>query len=306
LSSHASVFSVEFAALHFTDPSSNHYAYRLEGFDRDWVQADAAHHSATYTNLTPGHYVFRVKASNHLGQWSDEAASLPVTLQPPYWSTWWFRAAAVVLALGALGALHRARIARLTRHQAELETLVAIRTGELQESNRKLAALSATDGLTGIANRRGFDIALEAEWRRGARNAQPLALVMIDVDYFKKYNDHYGHLAGDHCLRNVAKLISSHGRRTSDLVARYGGEEFALLAAATTAAEALAIIEALCADVRRLALPHEQSPFGIITISAGVASMVPGDGMTAEMLVSEADQAMYRAKAAGRNQALLG
>jgi diguanylate cyclase (GGDEF)-like protein len=306
LSAHASVFSIEFAALHFTEPASNRYAYRLEGFDRDWVQADAAHHSATYTNLAAGHYVFRVKASNYLGQWSDEAATVPVTILPPYWASWWFRAAAILLALGALGGIYRWRIARLTRHQAELETLVAVRTSELQESNRKLAALSATDGLTGIANRRGFDIALEAEWRRGARNVQPLALVMIDVDHFKKYNDHYGHLAGDHCLRNVAKLIGSHGRRTSDLVARYGGEEFALLAAATTAADALAIAEALCADVRRLALPHEQSPFGIITISAGVASMVPGDGKTAEMLVSEADQVMYRAKAAGRNQAMLG
>jgi diguanylate cyclase (GGDEF)-like protein len=153
--------------------------------------------------------------------------------------------------VGTLVLAYKTRINRLTRHQAELEQTVAARTAELEESNRKLAALSTTDGLTGVSNRRGFDLALEAEWRRAARTGQTLALAMLDVDYFKKYNDHYGHLAGDAALRTVADLITTHGRRTSDIVARYGGEEFALLAAATDATDAFGVAEEICAELAR-------------------------------------------------------
>ncbi|MBA5640306.1 diguanylate cyclase [Duganella sp. LX20W] len=305
LSSQASVFSLEFAALHYADPAANRYAYQLQGFDRDWVETDAAHRSATYTNLNPGTYVFRVRAANHRGVWSPEPATLLVTIEPPLWQTWWFRALAGVLVAAALLGAHRWRIARLTRHQRQLEQLVTARTAELEESNRKLAALSTTDGLTGVRNRRGFDEALAAEWRRAARTGQSLALSMLDVDHFKKYNDHYGHLAGDACLQKVATLITAHGRRTSDLVARYGGEEFALLAAATDATDAFGIAEAICAELARLRLPHDGSPFGTVTISVGVAVMVPTEGTTPDMLVRMADRALYRAKEKGRNMALL-
>lgn len=305
LSSQASVFSLEFAALHYADPAANRYAYQLQGFDRDWVETDAAHRSATYTNLNPGQYVFRVRAANHRGVWSPEPATLLVTIEPPLWQTWWFRALAGVLAAAALLGAHRWRIVRLTRHQRQLEQLVTARTAELEESNRKLAALSTTDGLTGVRNRRGFDAALAAEWRRAARTGQSLALSMLDVDHFKKYNDRYGHLAGDACLQQVAALIMAHGRRTSDLVARYGGEEFALLAAATDATDAFGIAETICAELARLGLPHDDSPFGTVTISVGVAVMVPTEGSTPDMLVRQADRALYQAKEKGRNMALL-
>src|SRR5471032_269536 len=305
LSSQASVFSLEFAALHYTEPSENRYAYQLQGFDREWVETDAAHRTASYTNLNPGNYVFRVKAANHLGVWSPEPASLQITITPPFYNTWWFRLAAFVIVAGSLLGAHRWRIARLTRMQTELEQLVTARTGELEESNRKLAALSTTDGLTGVSNRRGFDLALEAEWRRAARTGQTLALSMLDVDYFKKYNDHYGHLAGDSTLRTVAELITTHGRRTTDLVARYGGEEFALLAAATDATDAFGVAEEICAELARRQLPHEQSPFGILTISIGVAVMVPTEDSSPELLVQMADRALYRAKEKGSNMALL-
>ncbi|MBY0556136.1 MAG: diguanylate cyclase [Burkholderiaceae bacterium] len=305
LSAQASVFSLEFAALHYTEPSLNRYAYQLVGFDQDWVETDAAHRSASYTNLNPGHYTFRVKAANHLGVWNPEPATLAVTITPPFWQRWWFRTAAVVLVVGSLLLLYKIRIRRLTRRQARLEEQVAARTAELEESNRKLAALSTTDGLTGVSNRRGFDLALETEWRRAARTGQTLALTMLDVDYFKKYNDHYGHLAGDSALRSVAELITSHGRRTTDLVARYGGEEFALLAAATDATDAYGTAQEICAELMRRQLPHEASPFGVMTISIGVAAMVPSDASSPEELVQMADRALYRAKEKGRNMALL-
>jgi diguanylate cyclase (GGDEF)-like protein len=196
----------------------------------------------------------------------------------------------------------------LTRRQKQLQALVAARTGELEESNAKLATLSSTDGLTGITNRRGFDDALENEWRRARRNGAPLALCMLDVDHFKSYNDRYGHQAGDHCLRLVAGVIDSFGRRPGDLVARYGGEEFTLLAPATDAAEALALAESICLELARLALPHDQSPYGVVTVSIGVAAIGPAnmsDSTESSLLVGLADQALYRAKQAGRNRAAM-
>ncbi|MES2074500.1 MAG: diguanylate cyclase, partial [Pseudomonadota bacterium] len=217
----------------------------------------------------------------------------------------WFRLLAGLLAAGALLGAHLLRLKRVTRQQRELRQLVTERTGELEASNRKLAALSTTDGLTGVANRRGFDLALEREWRRAERTGQTVALTMLDVDHFKKYNDHYGHLAGDACLRAVAELITSHGRRTTDLVARYGGEEFALLAAATDNADAFGVAEAICAELVKLQLPHAASPFGVVTISIGVAVLLPGGDNTPERLLQQADRAMYRAKEKGRNMALL-
>jgi len=305
LSSQATAFTLEFAALHYTEPSQNRYAYRLEGFDPDWQETDAERRVATYTNLDPGRYVFRVRAANHQGSWSEEAATLNVTITPPFWQTTWFRVGAVALVLGGLWGLYHWRIRRLTRHQAKLEQLVHARTAELEESNRKLEALSQTDGLTGVGNRRGFDLALEAEWRRALRTGQPLALSMLDVDYFKKYNDRYGHLAGDTTLRTVAHLITEHGRRSSDLVARYGGEEFALLSVATPGADAIGVAQTICDELARLKLPHDASPLGYVTISIGVAVLVPSENGRPEQLVRLADEALYRAKQRGRNQALL-
>ena len=308
LSVQESVFAFEFSSLHYTDPGRNMYAHRLRGFDRDWVVTDANHRTATYTNLDAGKYVFEVKAANEQGIWSDQPARVTVNILPPWWETWWARAIAALLVISLLAALYRARVKSLTRRQKDLQALVAARTGELEESNAKLATLSSTDGLTGITNRRGFDDALEAEWRRARRNGAPLALAMLDVDHFKNYNDCYGHQAGDHCLRLVANVIESFGRRPGDLVARYGGEEFALLAPATEAAEALALAEAICVELARLALPHAESPWGVVTVSIGVAALEPAElaeSADSALLVGLADQALYRAKQAGRNRAAM-
>ena len=300
------VFSIEFAALHYTDPARNTYAYRLKGFDRDWVRADAAHRSATYTNLDPGTYEFEVKAANHQGVASAAPARLTVTVLPPWWKTWWLRVLLALLAWWLLSEAYKARVRRLTRRQTQLQAMVAARTSELERSNAKLAELSATDGLTGIYNRRGFDAAIDSEWKRAGRSHHPLALAMLDVDHFKSYNDLYGHQAGDECLRTVANLIAVHGRRTGDVVARYGGEEFALMAPGQDAAQALLVAQGICLALQSMALPHAGSPYGVVTISVGVAAQVPGaDEETAANLIWSADRALYRAKLEGRNRANL-
>lgn len=176
---------------------------------------------------------------------------------------------------------------------------------ELKCAREKLLQLALTDGLTGIANRRKFDEQLAQEWQRAVRMHQPLSVVMVDVDWFKNYNDYYGHQAGDECLRQVANHLTCSVKRGSDFVARYGGEEFALILPMTTAQAALKIANAMCRNLSEIALPHATSEFGRLTLSAGVAVDEPSKHKTAEELVQHADHALYTAKNQGRNQAVL-
>ena len=183
----------------------------------------------------------------------------------------------------------------------ELELVVEERTRALEEANSKLEALSNTDALTGVANRRNFDRVLAREWNRGQRAATPLALVMLDVDHLKHFNDQYGHLAGDDCLVAIARVLLQAGRRAGDLVARYGGEEFVVLVPGTSGVDALATARHIQNEVWALELPHAETAPGIVTISLGVASVVPSTQHTPEHLLREADSALYRAKRSGRN-----
>jgi diguanylate cyclase (GGDEF)-like protein len=183
----------------------------------------------------------------------------------------------------------------------ELELLVEERTRALGEANSALEALSNTDALTGIANRRRFDHVLAQEWNRGQRAGTPLALVILDVDHFKHFNDLYGHLAGDDCLVALALVLKHAGRRAGDLVARYGGEEFVLLVPQTSELDAFASARHIQSEIWSLALPHADTAPGIVTVSLGVASVVPSGQHTPEELVREADSALYRAKRLGRN-----
>ena len=187
---------------------------------------------------------------------------------------------------------------------ASLEVKVRERTEALETANRQLTELTVTDALTGLANRRHFDLALVEEWARAQRSGQPLALLMVDVDFFKPYNDHYGHQAGDDCLRRVAHFLRGAARRAGDLVARYGGEEFAVVAADTDLAAALSLAEAMRATVAAAAIPHAVTPVagGTATVSIGVAVTVPKFGETPERLLLRADAALYLAKSQGRNR----
>ena len=176
---------------------------------------------------------------------------------------------------------------------------------ELKYAREKLTKLAITDGLTGIANRRYFDDQLAHEWSRARRLNQPLAIAMIDVDWFKKYNDHYGHQGGDDCLRQVASVLSNIAKRDSDFVARYGGEEFAVILPMTQAENALALSKNICIALSDLALPHALSDFGRVTLSVGVAVGCPKQNSTPDNLLLNADKALYTAKEHGRNQAVL-
>jgi diguanylate cyclase (GGDEF)-like protein len=176
---------------------------------------------------------------------------------------------------------------------------------ELKYAREKLTKLAITDGLTGIANRRYFDDQLAHEWTRARRLNQTLAIAMIDVDWFKKYNDHYGHQGGDDCLRQVANALSNVAKRDSDFVARYGGEEFAIILPMTQAENALELSKNICLALSNLELPHALSDFGHVTLSVGVAVGCPKQNTTPHNLLVNADKALYTAKEKGRNRAVL-
>jgi diguanylate cyclase (GGDEF)-like protein len=185
---------------------------------------------------------------------------------------------------------------------ASLEQKVAERTDALEAANRELAQLALTDALTGLTNRRGFDEALAAQWRRALRANTSIGLVMIDIDEFKAFNDIYGHLAGDGCLQRVAATLRDGVRPESDLAARYGGEEFVLILTDNDLAETYASAERLRRAVAALREPHARSAHGIVTISVGIVAFVPSQDATATQYVSAADAALYEAKRRGRNQ----
>jgi diguanylate cyclase (GGDEF)-like protein len=187
------------------------------------------------------------------------------------------------------------------RKAREQELLTVTR--QLQEANEALQRLSTLDGLTGLANRRHFNEFLMHEWHRAQREASPLSLVMIDIDFFKAYNDQYGHQRGDECLRQVGTCLRSAVKRPGDLAARYGGEEFALILPQTGVTGAGTVAETLRCQVENLNIEHSRAPLHKrVTLSLGVASLIPERQHTPSVLIECADQALYQAKRAGRNR----
>ena len=173
----------------------------------------------------------------------------------------------------------------------------------LEEKNLELMRLSQLDGLTELANRRLFNNRLEQEWDRSRRSGKPVGLAMFDVDWFKDYNDTYGHLQGDDCLKTIARVLKDSARRPADLAVRFGGEEFVLLMPETDEAGALHVAETVRREVAELGLEHAGAPGGgRVSVSAGVSARVPDDGGFPEVLMEAADDALYRAKQRGRNR----
>ncbi|MCK8826793.1 GGDEF domain-containing protein [Natroniella acetigena] len=189
------------------------------------------------------------------------------------------------------------------RELEEKTQLLAELNKKLEKVNKKLKVLASKDELTGFANRRLLNQTLKREWKRARRKAASLALIMIDLDYFKEYNDNYGHQAGDKCLQKIAKKFEEFVLRPADLVARYGGEEFVVLLPETGLSGAIKVAERIRTGVESLKLPHQDSQVSdYVTISAGVAIAKPESNNGLEQLIKVADEALYLAKKEGRNQ----
>lgn len=191
----------------------------------------------------------------------------------------------------------------VANHFDELMDRVQLLSAQLHAKNSELEKMAVVDALTAVHNRRAFDDTVERNWRMAIRNGRPLACIMIDIDCFKAYNDHYGHRAGDKVLQSVAKALERCAHRATDYLCRYGGEEFSALLIDMGPEKAREMAERMVSAIRNLRLPHERSDCAdVVTISAGVTAFVPQRGASSELLIEAADQALYEAKKGGRNR----
>ena len=290
-----SFVSFEFVGLDFEAPDSNVYSYRLYGFDGEWIFA-GNRNFATYTNLPPGGYEFQVRAANADGTWTADPATMGLVVMSPWYMRWW--AIALYFAAVALivyGGWRTREASVLADKNQALERAIS----QLAVANSELERLSIHDPLTGVFNRRYFDSHLEEEWSRAIRSGSPVALLMADIDHFKRYNDTLGHVAGDRTLKRVADLMNQQLTRTTDFVARYGGEEFAAVLFETSLEGAVHVAERIRARIQQAELGEASVP---VTISIGVAVMVPTADAVMSTVVEAADGALYTAKRKGRNR----
>ena len=287
--------AVEFSALDFSAPELNRYAYRLDGFDTDWIETDAAHRVAAYTNLPPGQYTLRLRGSNREGLWSNDNAPLHIRVLPAWFQTGLFRAVVALAVILAVGALVQARTVFLRQRQRALERQVAERTAALRASQQELQAFAYLDTLTGLPNRRAFNEEFAKLIDAGGREA--FALLLVDLDGFKTINDHLGHQAGDAVLAAAAARIR-HAVRAGDFIARLGGDEFAIV---MRGVEGRQPVNLLCERV----VSGMAAPLCIggsfVTVGASIgAALFPVHGRTQDELYRHVDLALYDAKRTGR------
>lgn len=212
----------------------------------------------------------------------------------PWWSYVYQSVAlvgSIILALAILGSLLFRQIQQLLVAEYELKII-----------RKELEVIAHTDGLTSLANRRSFDLAMDKEWKRATRNQTSISVILLDIDLFKQYNDRYGHLSGDDCLVHVANLIAANVNRSGDIAARYGGEEFVVLLPDTELAGAVMVAENIRLSLLNANIQHSASPFGIVTISSGVVSTSETLGESPKEFLIKADQLLYAAKSQGRNR----
>lgn len=300
--------SVEFAALDYADPMRLRYEYRLQGLDDGWTRVDASARSPSFGPLAPGRYVLQVRASSDSVRWSDEMLQLPIELAPAWWETTAARIAGVLLGLLAIWGWMRWRTRQLRQHEAELQALVDERTAELRE-------LTLTDALTGLRNRRYLELRLDDDLSLCLRRFETpegdgpgpdadLALMLLDIDHFKRVNDDAGHAAGDAVLVQLAARLKRVFRETDSLV-RWGGEEVLVLVRETDRRDAAELAARVCAAVR-------DQPFDVgmgravhVTVSIGFCAF-PLDPRHPRQwdwraCLALADSALYAAKAQGRD-----
>lgn len=300
------MLEVDYTVPRLGAPHTLRFEYLLEGFDRDWHRV-GGRRTAYFTGLPPGSMTLRVAASNHdaAQDASPRGAETRLAIyRAPYWyQTWWFLMLGTILALLLIHRLYRQAIRRAVVRERQLEMLVNRRTRELQIALSKVQEISRIDSLTGLANRRFLDENLDSTWAQCAAQHAPVSIIMLDIDCFKQYNDAAGHIAGDECLRKVAEALQSDVLRDEDLVARYGGEEFLALLPGADSAAVTQVAQRIRSLVRELKIPHPNSPVAeYLTVSVGGATAWPAEKGTPDELIQRADQALYAAKAAGRDR----
>lgn len=296
---------VEFAALDYSAPERNRYAYRLLGFDADWIATDAHVRLASYTNLPPGSYTLQLRGSNRDGEWSAPL-QMPIIV-----ASAWYQATGIKMVAGlalavVIAVLIQFRTLYLRQRQRELQALVNERTAELEkrsdelrESQRQLELIAYNDPLTGLPNRRLFDDELKHRVALALREGDPFTLLLVDLDGFKRINDTLGHDAGDALLVAIA-LRLQHCVREADRVARLGGDEFAVVLSQTSE---LASVELICRRIlASIAEPVVFKDCAMRVTGSIGSAQCPTQGTTTDQIYKAADTALYDAKRSGRNE----
>jgi len=288
-----------FASSDFREPRRNLYSWMLEGFDKRW-SIPSAEPSAVYTNLPGGSYVFRLRVSDNNGLWNNEAYALPIRIQKPFLLS----TAGIILYVLFLIGFGYAIALFITKKQLQkqVQELTLLKVS-LEKANTKLQELAILDSLTGISNRRYIDHTLPLLAAEASRERKPLSLLMVDIDFFKNYNDKYGHIAGDAVLKKIAEILDQSLVRSSDIAARYGGEEFLIILPNTDSSGAMQVADKLLHAVIDAQIRCDTSPLAaFITISIGIHTTIPSNESECWDMVQKADTALYRAKNKGRNR----
>ncbi|MBC3875966.1 diguanylate cyclase [Undibacterium sp. LX15W] len=309
---------VEFSALDFSAPERNRYAYRLEGYDKNWVETDYTRRLAAYTNLPPGEYRLLLRGSNRVGDWNDENLVLIVKVLPAWFQTWWAYALYVLLLILLIVAVVRWRLWRLNEANQTLELLVQKRTRELEQSRKMLEEQSLTDHLTGLRNRRFLNLYIGEDIARVNRAYQALdgqeidraalnidiIFMMVDIDHFKSVNDEFGHAAGDLVLTQTTAILLE-AVREADTIIRWGGEEFLIVARHANYLEAEVLAERIRTRIAEhvFTLPDGQTLQRTCSIGLTTYPFIPTsvEAFSWEQVVDIADQCLYAAKHGGRN-----
>jgi diguanylate cyclase (GGDEF)-like protein len=285
----------QFALPDLANQRGRAYQGRLLGYETEFSEWSSSR-GYQYSRLSPGAYTLQVRARDADGGIS-QIPDYALVIDPPWYRHWLayalWTALALALAWCCVTFIIRRRVNKLALETTRLERMIDERTQDLAKANERLELMANVDGLTGIANRRRLDQYLIQVWEQGRERHRSMAVLVIDVDHFKRYNDTHGHLAGDRLLKSLVPLLTECLRRTEDLLARYGGEEFLVVMPGADAAAAMAVAQHMRAQIADAQLGS--------TISIGVASCVPGPGAVDD-LVRRADQALYAAKRGGRNR----
>ncbi len=292
--------SIEFAAIEFGSPESIEYAYRLIGFDDRWQYVDSKNRTATYTNLRPGTYILEAKSTNRYGVWNDKPQRMTIQVLPPWWQTVWATITFGLIAIVLVFVIFRWRTYALHKRSVTLYQNVQEKTIELQMANEKLTLLTTLDPLTQVYNRRGFTDAVGKEFSKYKRSNELFSIILIDIDFFKRINDEYGHEAGDEVLIKFANVLAQC-MRDYDILARWGGEEFIVLLPNTELKDAINIANKYRETIRDEVFVVADKSLRV-TLTAGAADI---NGYTSvDQCIKRADDLLYEGKNLGRDQVL--
>ena len=289
--------TIEFAATDYMNANELRYAYKLADFENSWRFTDYKTRTATYTNLDPGRYRFTVKAISQENEWSTNAAQLEIVVVPPWWNKPIWRVAITLLGMLLISSMVWLRIASLKKRSVELALKVEEKTRDLEAVVEKLTQLSTQDALTGLKNRRYFTQRAKAAWQNYKRHNHTFSLLIVDIDFFKRINDEYGHHVGDTVLVKIARILED-SLRESDVIARWGGEEFLILLPSLKVQEAFWVAEKLRKTVDDYEI--DAPPYSVsATITCGVADIRDYDSV--EACIHAIDKKLYVGKESGRN-----